>query len=84
MEDQAVVAQAPYMVEVEEGKTYFWCSCDSSDKQPFCDGSHKTTFLPMKFEAEKSQQMYFADVNKLISNPFAMGRIRSFKEALGE
>ena len=44
MEDQAVVAQkAPYMVEVEEGKTYFWCSCGQSDNQPFCDGSHKGT-----------------------------------------
>ena len=44
MEDQAIVAQkAPYMVEVEEGKTYFWCSCGQSDEQPFCDGSHKGT-----------------------------------------
>ena len=75
MENQAVVAQkAPYMVEVEEGKTYFWCSCGQSDKQPFCDGSHKgTSFLPMKFEAEKSRQMYFCGCKQTDKQPFCDG-----------
>ena len=75
MEDQAVVAQkAPYMVEVEEGETYFWCSCGQSDKQPFCDGSHKgTSFLPMKFEAEKSRQMYFCGCKQTDKQPFCDG-----------
>ena len=27
-------------IEVEQGKSYFWCSCGKSSKQPFCDGSH--------------------------------------------
>lgn len=31
---------APYAVEVEEEKTYDWCSCGKSKNQPFCDGSH--------------------------------------------
>ena len=39
---EPVVAQAaPYPVEVEAGKTYFWCACGRSANQPFCDGSHK-------------------------------------------
>ena len=75
MEDQAVVAQkAPYKVEVEEGKTYFWCSCGQSDKQPYCDGSHKgTSFLPIKFEAEKSRQMYFCGCKQTDKQPFCDG-----------
>ena len=28
------------VVEVEQGKSYYWCSCGNSSKQPFCDGSH--------------------------------------------
>ena len=24
----------------QEGKTYYWCSCGRSAKQPFCDGEH--------------------------------------------
>ena len=31
----------PYKAKVEKDKTYFWCSCGLSKKQPFCDGSHK-------------------------------------------
>ena len=27
-------------IEVEQGKSYYWCSCGKSSKQPFCDGSH--------------------------------------------
>ena len=30
-------------IEVEQGKSYYWCSCGKSSKQPFCDGSHKGT-----------------------------------------
>jgi len=36
-----VVAQkGPYKVEVEAGKTYYFCACGRSKSQPFCDGSH--------------------------------------------
>jgi len=45
---------APYKVDVEEGKSYFWCACGMSSNQPFCDGSHKgSEFTPVKFTAEK-------------------------------
>ncbi len=38
--DTPIVAQkAPFAVEVKAGKTYFWCACGRSQKQPFCDGS---------------------------------------------
>ena len=45
---------APYKVEVEEGKSYFWCACGMSSNQPFCDGSHKgSEFTPVKYTADK-------------------------------
>lgn len=55
-ESLAVVAQkGSYKIEVEAGKSYWWCSCGQSSKQPFCDGSHKgSTFSPMKFDAEEA------------------------------
>jgi len=75
MDDQAVVSQkAPYLVEVEAGKSYFWCSCGRSEKQPFCDGSHKgTTFTPMKFEAEKNKQLFFCGCKQTGKQPFCDG-----------
>ncbi|HHF7348538.1 TPA: CDGSH iron-sulfur domain-containing protein [Legionella feeleii] len=27
----------PIPCDVEQGKTYFWCGCGKSKKQPFCD-----------------------------------------------
>ncbi|HEX4975029.1 MAG TPA: CDGSH iron-sulfur domain-containing protein, partial [Pseudomonadales bacterium] len=36
-------SDTPFAVDVEAGKSYFWCSCGQSKKQPFCDGSHTGT-----------------------------------------
>ncbi|MGE3966811.1 MAG: CDGSH iron-sulfur domain-containing protein, partial [Dongiaceae bacterium] len=43
MAEPIVAQKSPYPVELEAGKTYFWCACGRSRKQPFCDGSHKDT-----------------------------------------
>lgn len=52
-----IAKKGPYVVELETGKTYFWCTCGRSDKQPFCDGSHKDTdFTPLKFTAEETKK----------------------------
>ncbi|MGB0854682.1 MAG: CDGSH iron-sulfur domain-containing protein [Pikeienuella sp.] len=61
MSDAPIIAQkAPFPVEVEEGKTYFWCSCGKSTTQPFCNGAHKDTGLsPVKYTAEKSGKVFF-------------------------
>jgi len=56
MSDEALCPQkSPYQVPLEAGKAYFWCTCGRSAKQPFCDGSHKTTsFQPLRFVVETS------------------------------
>ena len=53
--------KSPYKVKVEKGKTYFWCSCGLSQKQPFCDGSHKKdgNFKPVKSLANSSKEVFF-------------------------
>lgn len=55
-DNSPIVAQkGPYQVQLEAGKQYSWCACGRSQKQPFCDGSHKGTGLtPMRFTAEKT------------------------------
>ena len=56
-----VVAQkAPYKIDVEAGKAYWWCACGQSSKQPFCDGSHKgSAFSPVKFDASEAGAVWF-------------------------
>ena len=47
-------------VDVEQGKSYYWCSCGKSSKQPFCDGSHKDTeFKPFVYKAELTKKLFF-------------------------
>jgi CDGSH-type Zn-finger protein len=60
MSNPKIVQKAPLPVEVENGKSYFWCACGRSAKQPFCDGSHKgTEFVRVKFDAVESKMIYF-------------------------
>ncbi|MEP1601345.1 MAG: CDGSH iron-sulfur domain-containing protein [Ekhidna sp.] len=49
----------PKPIELEQGKTYAWCSCGQSTSQPFCDGSHAgTAFSPKIFKAEETKTAY--------------------------
>ena len=36
-----VKKQSPVSIDVEEGQTYFLCSCGHSENYPFCDGAHR-------------------------------------------
>jgi CDGSH-type Zn-finger protein len=75
MSDLPIIAQkAPYPIEVTEGKTYFWCACGKSAKQPFCDGSHKDTGIsPVKWEAPASKTVYFCGCKQSAKAPLCDG-----------
>jgi len=64
----------PYPVEVHAEKTYYWCACGLSKKQPFCDGSHTSTdFQPVKYMAEKSKTIFFCGCKQTANPPFCDG-----------
>ncbi len=75
MSDESVVAQkGPYPVEVEAGKSYFWCRCGRSKNQPFCDGSHSVTSLrPVPFKADEAKTLYFCGCKQTGGQPFCDG-----------
>ncbi len=75
MSQPTIAQKAPYPIQVEAGKTYFWCSCGQSKTQPFCDGAHKGTgFAPTAYKAEKEGTVYFCGCKHSAKGPLCDGR----------
>jgi CDGSH-type Zn-finger protein len=74
MSEPTIAQKSPYPVEVEAGKSYFWCACGKSANQPFCDGSHKgSDFTPVKYEATESKTVYFCGCKHTAQKPLCDG-----------
>ena len=74
MTERQIAQKSPYAVEVVEGKTYWWCTCGRSAKQPFCDGAHKPTGLsPLQWTADASKTVYFCGCKATAREPFCDG-----------
>lgn len=73
-------ADGPFAVDVESGKSYFWCACGRSKNQPFCDGSHKgTEFSPVKYAAEESKRVFFCGCKMTGNRPLCDGAHNKLK-----
>jgi CDGSH-type Zn-finger protein len=74
MTEPLIAQKAPYAVDVEAGRKYFWCACGRSASQPFCDGSHKDTGLvPTPYEATQSRTVYFCGCKRSAKTPMCDG-----------
>ena len=74
MTEPVIAARDPKAVDVEAGKTYAWCACGKSQKQPFCDGSHAgSTFTPVIYRAEKTGTVYFCMCKHSKARPLCDG-----------
>ena len=74
MNEAVITQKSPYIVDVIEEKSYYWCSCGQSAKQPFCDGSHKgTTFNPVVFKATETKKIYFCGCKATKNQPLCDG-----------
>lgn len=74
MSDPVIAQKSPYAVEVEASKTYYWCACGKSAKQPFCDGSHHgSDFTPVKYDATESKTVHFCGCKHTANPPMCDG-----------
>jgi len=64
----------PAAVEVEAGKTYYWCTCGGSKNQPFCDGSHAgTEFEPLAYKPDKGGKQFLCQCKRTNKAPLCDG-----------
>jgi len=70
-----VVAQPkPCLVTLKGNRTYLWCTCGRSSKQPFCDGSHNgTDFQPLKFKAAVEEETLLCGCKHTRTPPYCDG-----------
>lgn len=74
MNEPKIAARKPVAVELEAGKTYYYCTCGESANQPFCDGSHAgTEFQPQAFTAEKDGKAFLCQCKRTGNAPFCDG-----------
>lgn len=68
----------PMPMEVERDKTYHWCACGRSARQPFCDGSHKGTGItPVAYTAPRDKIVFFCGCKKTHDAPLCDGTHKS-------
>ena len=65
----------PFVIEVEPG-SYAWCSCGESEKQPYCDGSHKrknTGMSPIRVTIDAKKTVAWCGCKESGNKPFCDG-----------
>ncbi|XP_064380759.1 CDGSH iron-sulfur domain-containing protein 3, mitochondrial [Dromaius novaehollandiae] len=77
--EPVAAAEEPFAVELKAGRTYAWCACGHSKKQPFCDGAHKRAapgVTPLRFTPDADGRARLCGCKRTRSPPFCDGSHR--------
>lgn len=68
----------PFKYTCIAGKIYSWCLCGKSNRQPFCDGTHRNQFLqikqkPIRFTVKETKDYWLCNCKQTSNRPFCDG-----------
>ncbi|XP_067824880.1 CDGSH iron-sulfur domain-containing protein 3, mitochondrial-like [Heptranchias perlo] len=71
-----IAAKHPFEEELQAAKLYSWCACGHSQKQPFCDGTHKSfpsAPTPLRFKLEEAKTVWLCGCKQTKNPPYCDG-----------
>ncbi|XP_069577837.1 CDGSH iron-sulfur domain-containing protein 3, mitochondrial-like isoform X1 [Brachyistius frenatus] len=69
-------ARLPFRVKLTAGKSYAWCACGHSKKQPFCDGAHRSkspSISPLRFTPDRDSTVMLCACKQTKNAPYCDG-----------
>lgn len=87
MGDAVVASRKPFYMELEPGRSYLWCACGRSKRQPFCDGrSHEGTgFQPVRYNCgATAEEVLFCGCKQTKTPPFCDGSHSNLPDGYAE
>ncbi|MBY8824764.1 cupin domain-containing protein [Sphingomonas colocasiae] len=76
MGEAVVASRKPFYKELKAGRSYLWCACGRSKRQPFCDGrSHDGTGIePIRYDCTvDGEEVLFCGCKQTATGPFCDG-----------
>ena len=74
MADAVIADKKPAVIQLEPGKSYWWCACGKSKDQPWCDGSHKgSEFAPLEVQVDRPKNYALCQCKRSGDQPWCDG-----------
>src|SRR5438034_4850126 len=70
----------PFRAELSAGDLVVWCACGRSQRQPYCDGSHRgTPFKPVRYTVPQNLTVALCGCKETKQPPFCDGSHLAFR-----
>jgi len=70
----------PFRAHVTAGELIVWCACGRSQRQPYCDGSHRgTEHRPLRYTVPQNLTVAFCGCKQTRQPPFCDGSHLAFR-----
>jgi len=72
----------PFRAQLAAGDLVVWCACGRSERQPYCDGSHRgTSFRPMRYTVPQNLTVALCGCKQTKQPPFCDGSHIAYRAA---